>query len=279
MTNDQVKADIAAETTEHETLADMLGFEGGAEGEQAEGEAAQVEPQAEAKAEEKPKAEEEAKPSEEPKQVAKDDEAKRWKDKYSQVRDFQVNQYRMLKALEDDGFLDRDEIAGKVGMTRGEVDRLLDSKPTAAPGEPEYQKVLFQAFDEEVKKPSVVHVLKRAYGNEDALNELKDAYVWATKVDPIVSSKLDHIGPDEVVAHVFDTGKEYLELYREAKKDGVFSPLDMWKRAKQQTVKQEAPAAVTPKRAEVAMPTLDTRIAERKMSPQEERRRALLGID
>lgn len=224
---------------------------------------------------------------EEPKAApAGDDALKKTRDVLSRVRNDQVQSYRVLKALEDDGVYTRAEMAEKAGMTVGEVNRLLDQKPTAAPGEPEYQQTLINAFEQDVKNPVVFNALARAYGGRDALDELKQAYIWAHRVDPSVASELENVTPEEMTVHVFDTGAKYLEEYREAQSEGGLTPLEMYRRAKamkaekqDQKAKEEAtaePKARQPKPNAENMPTLASRVPQAQtVRPEDEWMRRL----
>lgn len=145
------------------------------------------------------------------------DARKRERDRFSQVRNAQKTQYRLLKALEDDGLLDRDEIAQKVGMTRGEIDTLLDSKPTTSPDEPDYDTELFRAFDENMKNPVLKRAVSHMYGNEDQLNELLAAFNWAYQSDPSIRENLRTVSPDDVIYHVLDTARSLKEDYLASK--------------------------------------------------------------
>lgn len=211
---------------------------------------------------------------------AGDDALKKARDVLSRVRNDQVQSYRVLKALEEDGVYTRTEMAEKAGMTVGEVNRLLDQKPTATPGEPEYQQTLYNAFEQDVKNPVVLNALAKAYGGKDALEELKQAYIWAHRVDPHVARALDDVTPEEMTTHVFDTGLTYLEEYREAQSEGGLTPLEMYRRAKamksekQDTkAKEEAqaePKARQPKPNAETMPTLASRLPNPQTAKPEE---------
>lgn len=145
------------------------------------------------------------------------DARKRERDRFSQVRNAQKQLYRMVHALEEDGLLDRDEIAQKMQMTRGEIDHLLDSKPTTSPDEPDYDKELFRTFDENLKNPVLKRAVTHMYGTETELNELMAAFNWAYQSDPKVREELRTVSPDDVVYHVFDKAKALKEDYLASK--------------------------------------------------------------
>lgn len=161
----------------------------------------------------------EDKKEEAPKEAAPDvsGEMKRLRDGYSQTRQMQKGLWQMAKQLEEDGVLDRDQIAEKMGKTRGEVDHLLDNKPGAAPSDPDYQQELFDAFKTEIARPSVMKVLEKAYGGKDKLNELKNSFEFALNADPAIRDALSNVLPEDIVAHVFDTGSRYLEDFQSSK--------------------------------------------------------------
>lgn len=186
-----------------------------------------------------------------------DDPLKRTRDILSRVRNDQVQSYRILKAFEADGTYTREEMAEKSGIPLGEVSRLLDNKPTATPGEPEYETTLINAFAEDIKNPVIVKTLERAYGGPDVLKELKAAYEWAHRNDPSVQANLANVSPEEMTVHVFDTGKEFLEEYREA---NGRTPLQMLREFKKTAKPEAATAARQPKPVDKPMPTLAERM-------------------
>lgn len=192
-----------------------------------------------------------------------DDALKRTRDTLSRVRNDQVQSYRIIKAFEADGTYTREEMAEKSGIPIGEVNRLLDTKPTATPGEPEYETTLINAFAEDIKNPVLMKALERAYGGPEVLKELKAAYEWAHRNDPSVQANLANVGPEEMTVHVFDTGKEFLDEYREA---NGRTPLQMLREAKKAFKTEQAAPGKTetaprhPRNAEQPMPTLEQRM-------------------
>jgi hypothetical protein len=266
----------AEELQEAETIADLLG-DGGEETPQPETE----QPDDDVSGEEQPTVDE-VKP--EPVKSETDALLKAERDKLSRVRNDQVQLYRLVKSMEEDGVYSREDMAEKAGLTLGEVNRLLDTKPTAQAGEPEYAQTLYNHFEQDVKNPVVFNILSKAYGGKEALEELKMAYVWAHRVDPEVAAKLDNISPEEMTVHVFDTGKEYLEEYREAQSSGITSPLKMLRQAKalqgtkqeQKAVGEDKPAVRQSKPAQETMPTLASRAKAAAPSTQDPWMAALL---
>jgi hypothetical protein len=268
----------AEELQETSTIADLLGNDG----EEAQAETTEAEAPADDVAGEEQKANDEVKP--EPVKADLDTRLKAERDKLSRVRNDQVQLYRLVKSMEDDGVYSREDMAEKAGLTLGEVNRLLDTKPTAQAGEPEYAQTLYNHFEQDVKNPVVFNALARAYGGKEALDELKMAYVWAHRVDPEVAAKLEDVSPEEMTVHVFDTGKEYLEEYREAQASGITSPLKMLRQAKalqgtkqeQKTAGADKPAERASKPAQETMPTLAARAKAAAPSVQDPWMAALL---
>jgi len=153
-------------------------------------------------------------------------EVKKYQDRFARSKEAETILRNAAKALEKDGLLDREDLAKEMGLTRGQLDAVLDRKELPEAGEDGHMQLVQQKFVEDYHNPSLQRGIERLYGTKEEQAELLQAFDWAVGADPELSNKYKNIQPEEVVYFALDEGKAALEDFRDSQtKGGVKSLL------------------------------------------------------
>lgn len=125
-----------------------------------------------------------------------------------------------MKKLESDGLLDRDEIAGEVGVDRKMIDAIIDRTEIPEPGEDGHMAEVQRQMDADFLNPTVQKALNRVYGSQQQQEELARAFNFALQNDPELQAKYQNVKPDDAIYFVLDEGKAALEDFNEFKSTG-----------------------------------------------------------
>lgn len=148
------------------------------------------------------------------------EQVKTTRDRYSVAKKEADIGRQMLRDLEEEGLLDRDDAAAKRGMTRAQFDAYLDHKAAPEPGEDGHMDEVNRQMDEDFRNPSVQKALSKVYGTPQEQQELAKAFNYAMQDDAALQERYKTVKPEDAIYLVLDEGKAALEDFREAQKMG-----------------------------------------------------------
>ena len=144
------------------------------------------------------------------------EKVKTTQDRYSVAKKEADIGRQILRKQEEEGLLDRDEAAEKLGMTRAQFDAYLDHKAPPEPGEDGHMDEVNRQMDEDYRNPTVQKALARVYGTPEEQQELAKAFNYAMQGDAELQEKFKNVKPEDAIYLVLDEGKAALEDFREA---------------------------------------------------------------
>lgn len=160
-------------------------------------------------------------PKDEPKKAdAPSEREKAILDKYSMSKNEAETLRKAALKLEQEGLLDRAEIAEAIGVKKDFLDSVLDKKELPEVGEDGHVQVLQQRFVSDFNNPSLAKAAERLYGPKEQRDEILQAFDYAVQTDAAVRDQYLNATPDDVFYLVMDAGKAALDTFREAQKLG-----------------------------------------------------------
>jgi hypothetical protein len=153
-------------------------------------------------------------------------EVKRFRDKYSESKGEAEALRRLAKKLEEDGLLDREELAKEVGIDAAYLNAVLDRKELPEAGEAGHIEQLQSRFKQDYENPVIQRALVKAYGDRDTQLEILKAFDFAVANNPELQEKYKNTSPDDVLYFAMDEGVAALNDFREVEQIG-HSPTSM----------------------------------------------------
>lgn len=144
-------------------------------------------------------------------------EAKLFRDKHSVSKGEAETLRRLAKMVEDDGLLDRAEIASKLGVDPKYLDAVIDRKELPEPGEDGHIQQLASRFKQDFENPVIQKAIVKAYGAMESQLEMLGAFDFAVANNPELQEKYRNTAPDDVLYFALDEGKAALDDFREVK--------------------------------------------------------------
>lgn len=153
-------------------------------------------------------------------------EVKRFRDKYSESKGEGETLRRLAKKLEEDGLLDRDELAKEMGIDAAYLNAVLDRKELPEAGEEGHVKQLESRFKEDFHNPVIQRALVKAYGPMDDQVKILAAFDFAVANNAELRGKYVNTAPEDVLYFALDEGKAALADYEEVQALGN-SPISL----------------------------------------------------
>lgn len=150
-----------------------------------------------------------------PEQEHLKNEVKRFRDKYSESKGEGETLRRLAKKLEEDGLLDREELAKEMGIDASYLNAVLDRKELPEAGEEGHVKQLESRFKEDFHNPVIQRALVKAYGPMDDQVKILAAFDFAVANDADLRQKYVNTAPEDVLYFALDEGKAALRDYEE----------------------------------------------------------------
>lgn len=136
---------------------------------------------------------------------------KRWKDVAASSKGELTTLAKTVKMLADEGLVDFDDIAGKVGVDAKTIQNIVNGRGVQNPIA-EAEKSFNQQYS--LVKPLLAKTMQT---NPD---EVLKAFDWLTRSDPEVLDEFVSLPDHERVTYVMEKGQEYLPDFQEATSTG-----------------------------------------------------------
>ncbi|MGG7581708.1 hypothetical protein [Rhizobium sp. Nf11,1] len=154
----------------------------------------------------------------EPKPLSAEDnlkaEVKKYRDRFSATKGEAEALRKLARKMEDEGLLDRKEIAEELEIDPAYLDAVLDKKELPEPGDIAHVNVLHERFKEDYANPVIQKALERAYGDQKAREEILKAFDYAVANDEDLRNRYMNTQPDDVLYFAMDEGKAALDEFR-----------------------------------------------------------------